>query len=611
MDRTIKIAIVGGGPRSVAMVEQIIMLASEGNSAVSVDIFDKQLPGAGRIWHPKQNKNLLMNTHMRETTIFSGGPDSGPTRAGSGPSLQQWVQDRKIEIESGGYAPRYIYGEYLLDSLDKITASSPESVNIRPIIAHIVDVKTNGSEFDVIDEHGNCRNYHSVVIATGHTNRSRTSVVNNTQGRIIPGDSAADMQLDHISPEESVATIGLGLSFHDVVALLTSGRGGRFVATEGATRYIPSGDEPKIIGLSRSGLPIPSRGKNQKPSDYSFMPRLCTADRLYGLRTAEGADFEIEVEPWVRAEAEVTFVCTSLEKMGRGEDIERFEKEVSLISANPLESVRSISASYGIDVNIPSLYAMAHPFSGKVFDTFSQWDRTVREHISTDIDMAEEGNVSGPFKAALDTLRDLRPSIREIVENGGLTPSSHDDYFLKKWTPAYSLMVAGPPMMRNRELLALMDSGVVSIAAPNTGITARNVGGFSLRSPVVPGDTIVDRVIDARVPSFDVGRSNDVLFQRLLGRGLIRRFRHQGHSISIETGCCDFDFGTGQALGHDGKVVDGLYIIGIPTERKHWFTQIGNARPGVVSSFTSEARTIAEGVYTHGMHLLEESVMVS
>ena len=73
----------------------------------------------------------------------------------------------------------------------------------------------------------------------------------------------------------------------------------------------------------------------------------------------------------------------------------------------------------------------------------------------------------------------------------------------------------------------------------------------------------------------------------------MRRFRHEGRTSAIETGACESDPQTGHTIGVNGRPVKGLFVIGIPTERQRWFTQIGNGRPGVDSSFTSEARKIA------------------
>jgi hypothetical protein len=38
-----------------------------------------------------------------------------------------------------------------------------------------------------------------------------------------------------------------------------------------------------------------------------------------------------------------------------------------------------------------------------------------------------------------------------------------------------------------------------------------------------------------------------------------------------------------------------MFALGIPTEHTNWFTQVGSGKPGARSSFTRDARLIAEG----------------
>jgi hypothetical protein len=41
-----------------------------------------------------------------------------------------------------------------------------------------------------------------------------------------------------------------------------------------------------------------------------------------------------------------------------------------------------------------------------------------------------------------------------------------------------------------------------------------------------------------------------------------------------------------------------MYVLGIPTEKLRWFTQIGNGRPGPLSGFHADADAIARDVLT-------------
>ncbi|NGZ99815.1 hypothetical protein G5V59_04410 [Nocardioides sp. W3-2-3] len=76
----------------------------------------------------------------------------------------------------------------------------------------------------------------------------------------MPADSAADLDLGGIGAGDVVGVRGLGLTFYDSLALLTEGRGGRYVDDGTALRYLPSGNEPLIVAGSRSGVPLRARG---------------------------------------------------------------------------------------------------------------------------------------------------------------------------------------------------------------------------------------------------------------------------------------------------------------------------------------------------------------
>lgn len=81
--------------------------------------------------------------------------------------------------------------------------------------------------------------------------------------------------------------IGLGLTFFDVLAELTIGRGGRFVEHGGRTEYLPSGREPHLVAGSRSGLVMLARGRNQKAPTYRYSPKFVTEDAI--VRARRGA----------------------------------------------------------------------------------------------------------------------------------------------------------------------------------------------------------------------------------------------------------------------------------------------------------------------------------
>ena len=84
-------------------------------------------------------------------------------------------------------------------------------------------------------------------------------MVEHFPGNLFGPGQAVDLNLDQIMAGERVLICGLGLTFIDVVALLTEGRGGRYSDDgHGKWTYHTSGEEPLILAASRRGmLPLP------------------------------------------------------------------------------------------------------------------------------------------------------------------------------------------------------------------------------------------------------------------------------------------------------------------------------------------------------------------
>lgn len=120
----------------------------------------------------------------------------------------------------------------------------------------------NGTLIDGLD---------AVVLAQGHlpVRRSRRQrelggfARANGLGYVVPANPA-DVDLSPVRPGETVALLGLGLNFFDYMALLTLGRGGRFVRRSGGLVYLPSGREPRLVAGSRRGCPSTPVGRTRR-----------------------------------------------------------------------------------------------------------------------------------------------------------------------------------------------------------------------------------------------------------------------------------------------------------------------------------------------------------
>ena len=88
------------------------------------------------------------------------------------------------------------------------------------------------------------------------------------------------------------------------------------------------------------------------------------------------------------------------------------------------------------------------------------YERFVYQSLADDLREAEVPDGASPVKSAAQVFRIFRDSMRSVVELGGLSLDSYLDFNADICSRIHRL-VAGPPALRTRQMLALMDAGVV------------------------------------------------------------------------------------------------------------------------------------------------------
>ena len=611
-----RIVIVGSGPRGLAVAERTAarLARTRPDQPVEICLVDQVEVGAGRVWRTDQSDAFLMNTACGEVTMFSGPADEGPARAGAGPTLGQWWSS--VDPDHPGpnaYAPRARYGQYLGFYLDAVEASLPPGSELRRITDEVTAVRRDGGRWRVTLAAGEELAADRVVLTTGHPvttlsgeqARLAAFAADRPQTRYIRGDSAADMPLDAVAPGARVAVLGMGLSFYDVMSALTIGRGGRFAGDgHGGLRYLPSGREPLLLAGSRSGVPLPARGRNQKGPDWRYTARLFTPERIRGLRAAGPLDFRADVWPWLDAELQLVYYATALRARYGAVSEESFRAQV--VAEIEAEGPRGAGAvaqrqacRFGLDT-LPPLDAprLTRPFAGRHFTGPKEFTTALAELLETDIALAREGNFHGPLKAATDVLRDVRGTIRLAVDYGGLTADSHREDFLGWFAPLSSFLAAGPPVERLQQTLALIDAGLLEVVGPSSRFTADPEHGlFAVESPQVQGSRrLAEVLIDARIPGPDLTRDTSPLSRRLVADGHWTSWNNHAGDTPFDTAGVAVTPAPYRPIGADGGIGQGLHVLGIPTEGQRWFMQVGSSRPGPWTEFTRDADAVAADV---------------
>ncbi|MFJ8779285.1 FAD/NAD(P)-binding protein [Streptomyces sp. NPDC102476] len=538
-----------------------------------------------------------------------GSPHAGRARTGGAPDLGHvpWSGgDSGVGAGStpgdllgpDDYPSRVQYGRYLEWVFARTVRQAPGAVRVEVHAARAVrvDDAVDGRQTVTLDDGTVLCGLSAVVLAQGHLavvadapRRGHSAHAERHGLHHVPPANPADVDLSRIRPHEPVLLRGLGLNFFDHMALLTTGRGGRFVRSDtGALRYLPSGNEPRLYAGSRRGIPYQARGDNAKGPYGRHLPLVLTDETIARFRkradSGEAPDFLTEIWPLVAKEVETVYYEALVDNREfRG----RF---LATDHRGPEEA--AVLDEFGVPhADRWSWDRISRPYTGQTFTDPGSWRHWLLDHLRQDAAQAALGNVAGPLKAALDVLRDLRNELRQIVDHGGLSGPSRRDHLDRWYTPLNAFLSIGPPRRRIEELTALIEAGTVEVLGPRLEVREAD-GTWVARSPEVPGSAVhVTTLIEARLPEPDLRRTADELLARMLKTGQCRPHTVDGY----ETGGLDVTRRPYHLIDRQGQSHTRRFAFGVPTEGVHWVTAAG-ARPGVDSVTLSDADAVARAV---------------
>ena len=625
---SIEIAIVGAGPRGMSVLERLCAneRASSRHSSVTVHVVDPAPSGAGAVWRWDQSRHLMTNTVASQITIYTDDSAriDGPIEPG--PSLYDWAQslatmgplggyDEQTRAEArtlgpNSYPTRTFYGRYMHDCFRQIVARAPEWVTVRVHRSRAVAMADtlgdpDGPQGIRLEDGTRLNHLDAVVLALGHVpsrlapQEARVaSLARIHHLTYIAPANPADVRLDGIRPGEPVLLRGLGLNFFDYLALFTYGRGGQFIRRSGLLTYRPSGDEPALFGFSRRGIPYHARGENEKGPFGRHYPRLLTTEVVSRLRSrVTPLHFRRELWPLISREVESVYYGALL--AGEGRAAERDEFVTRYLGTPDRSGVESLLNRYGVPARDRWDWdRIATPYRGRRFADRAEFRTWLLGYLADDVAAAHEGNVSGPLKAALDVLRDLRNEVRMAVDHGGLDGDSHRDDLDGWYTPLNAYLSVGPPASRIEEMAALVRAGVLALTGPGTQVRFDATDpGFVAHSAVVPGAPIRSRVlIEARLADGGLPRTADPLLRHLLDTEQCRPHRiPTSTGGTYETGGLDVTGRPNRLLDGRGRAHPRRFAYGVPTEGVHWVTFAG-IRPGVDSVTVGDSDAIARAV---------------
>ncbi|WRZ44964.1 FAD/NAD(P)-binding protein [Streptomyces sp. NBC_00151] len=635
-----EVCLVGAGPRGLSVLERLC--AQERKSPrwdqLTVHIVEPDPPGSGRVWRPSQSRHLLMNTVSCQVTVYTDASVAIEGPLEEGPSLYQWAKalgpsaltpgagtpydDETLaearDLGPDTYPTRALYGQYLTWVFGRVSASASANTTVRVHASRAVALEDaepgtgpSGAQTVLLEDGTRLTGLGAVVLAQGHVQVRPTDVEREFAAyaarhglTYIAPSNPADVDLSTVAPGETVLLRGLGLNFFDYMALFTHARGGLFERVDGRLVYRPSGREPRLYAGSRRGVPYQARGENEKGAHGRYHPRLLTTDFVASLRArvrgGEPIRFGTELWPLISKEVRTLYYETLLAQRAEPAAVAAFGEAFLQAGDDEAEDLLLSAAGIGNDERW-DWDTVARPYDGQVFRDLASFRSWLRDYLDEDVRRAREGNVSGPFKAALDLLRDLRNELRLAIDHGGLDAHSHRDELDRWYTPLNAFLSIGPPASRIDEMAALIDAGILDVTGPGLRVATDPLdpagAAFVGTSPDIADLRVRATVlIEARLPEIDVRRTADPLMDRLLSTGQARTHRIAGaDGSSYETGGLAVSQRPYHLLQGQGVPHLRRFAYGVPTEAVHWVTAAG-IRPGVGSVTLEDSDAIAAAV---------------
>lgn len=431
MVSTVRIAVIGVGPRGLSVLDRVISHTRSPGPPTELLLIEPGELGLG-VHDVNQPDYMLLNTIASQLTIFSDERMTPGAPVTPGPSLFEWCLEHRGPVRFDEFLPRRLLGEYLRWAVRNLLDRVPPRLTVRHLPVAAEDVRPDGTGAVVTLTDGVRHQVDLALVTTGHGLADPAPMMDcGPVGTPYP----LPERIEAIPENSAVALLGAGLTAMDVIAALTVGRGGAF----DSDGYTPSGNEPRIVLTSRAGqLPCarPRTWQHRVATPAAHFTPAAVAALREGV--PDGLlDFRRDVEPLILREA--------LHRLG---------------SAPPAQ--------------VAAIQRVLSP-EPRTWATYNRYRDTVLDAARADLAEAELGLVRSPVKEALEVLRDHRESVRVALDPPGLTDESHR-YFMEEYVPLVNRVVIGPQKERIQELFALVEAGVVRLGpGPRAGLV--QVGG--------------------------------------------------------------------------------------------------------------------------------------
>lgn len=560
-----KIAIIGAGPYGLIALDRLVKQVSAAEQ-IKLFLFDPYGPG-GNVWRRDQNDQVIMNTVMQHVTLFSEE---------EGPNLAEWNQTEapdylaslncceefsaELQLEKNDYCQRRYYGLYQCWFFDQLINGLPKNVTVELIKEKVVDLTIQ--EKNIVIQASKAYKVTDVILATGHSpNRLSEEEAKNQKFAEENGlfyqapGNPSDTLLNDLVEDERVILRGLGLFFFDYTALFVAKWGGCFIKKADRLVYQPSGKEQRLIVGSGRGLPYHARPDNQKDPGEDAQPQILTEAFMEDFQGSAAELFDL-----LKKEAELAYYQKKLAKtsLNLNEFLQDYRKN------ERLAVLEKYQVPDNLRIDWDSLFDPAKEVSSAESPDF------IKAYLEQDITEAELGNQTGAVATAIDTYKELQAPFNYMLDHQKFTPKEYFADFFGSFNRSYSFLTIGAPVIRQKQLLALVEAGVVEFLAPKMTIERENGQFFAYSKQDVKRVFSSKNLIEARLPATSLQRTKNPLLINMREKGYLTPHNVPFDGSDHFTGALRVNRDTHQIIDCNDEVVPHIFCYGIPLEGLDW-----------------------------------------
>jgi hypothetical protein len=588
----VEIAVVGLGAWGLCVLERTISRARRTDQSIRLHGIEPGVLG-GIPYGPSQPDYLVLNNACGQLSLYAAYDEEQTPKYGL--SLCEWAQrtgyhwvgdECRLDpsgrpIDPGDYLPRRLMGEYLAWFYETALAELPPNLEFIRHHAGALDILADARDRErILLDNGESLVVHHVIMTSGHTPNLAAEAGGSSP--IFREPYPVSALAPSPAPGEPVTVAGLGLVGYDVIAAFTSGRGGQFIDHGSRMTYVASGREPSMTVYSRSGIPYCAKSITGTDPTGDYRPVVCTPDVFATIRgeqpLSEGriartrraarrqADLRQDLLPLLFAEMRARYYIQSASNAGGAGTAD----EVRTVLRNGWVSGEFDAATERLSTHYGTFDPADHMFAGhdQTYDSAADYEKRFYALVADDLDEALVLTGS-PVKAAQETLRILRDEIRSVVEFGGLSLTSYID-FSKNIKGRINRLEAGPPVMRSKQLLALMDAGLVRAPfgpAPEVTKASAERNWVSSTQLETPYRAQTTSVIRGYLDMPSLARSASPLLTRLYTLGRLTQLQYGTQAVGSVAISEDF-----HPYDIEGRVQRNISLFGVLTEGARYFT---------------------------------------